>query len=162
MVPGQAQDADTVMAWATDIASLLARFHGLVTPVFVRSSRSEIVWRKADATATLLRFGVPEPPVATSLSSDVSPYQAPETFGNSPRELSEGADTYWLGSVMLLALNGSAPPTGLERAARPKISKRAPNIPDNLWHLVLSMVSMKASERPTAATLLLRLQQLQS
>ncbi|HEY4001798.1 MAG TPA: hypothetical protein VGO93_23175 [Candidatus Xenobia bacterium] len=160
LVEGEMHDPATVVAWATDVATLLSQLHARPAPVFGRNSRHEVLWRKTNGMATLLRYGVPEPPAGTSFTKGVSPYQAPETFGNSPRLAAVAADTYWLGAVMLLALTGKPPTSGLDRAAKNVTLQRPAGVSDAFWKLVNSMVAVKPTDRPSADDIQRRLQRL--
>jgi serine/threonine protein kinase len=146
---GQVQTPSSVVAWSLDIASLLSQFHELNPPLYSRSSRYETLWAKPDEGATLVRFGVAEPPVGTSVTTGLSVFVAPEAFGNSARTMSPAADAYWLGATMLLALNGTPPPSSLERASRSTPLPRAAGIPDDMWRLLDSMVAFKPADRPS-------------
>ncbi len=158
---GERQDPATVTAWAADIATLMNFLHHRAEPVYLRLSRPDPLWRKLNGAATLLRYGVPEPPAATTMTSDISPYQAPEAFGNLARAATAAADSYWLGAVMLLALNGRKPPTGPDRAARKLALSRTEGVPDEVWKLIGRMVAIAPQDRPGAEEMQKRLIQLQ-
>lgn len=138
---------------------------------------SNILWHDAEATASLIDFGIAQyeqgdetPILAASIAAGTWAYAAPEQSGRMRRTPDERADLYAVGITLFEIFSGSVPFVAGDVAELihahlavkpPTLAERAPGVPVQLSNIVAKLLEKEPEHRyQTASGLLADLQRL--
>lgn len=138
-----AQQTDTVLMWAREIASIMIYLHGMDTPIVHRDLTPDNLVLRNDGTITLIDFGAANHFLGTATGTMVGKqsYMAPEQLRGKAHLAS---DIYSFGATLYFLLTGKDP----EPLTQSQVREVNPDLPEPLDSLIARCTSLESSDRP--------------
>lgn len=139
-----AQQLDTVMHWAREVANIMIYLHGIDPPIVHRDLTPDNLVLRNDGTITLIDFGAANHFIGTATGTMVGKqsYMAPEQLRGKAHLRS---DIYSFGATLYFLLTGKDP----EPLTQSQVKEENPHISDDIADLIARCTSLDSDERPS-------------